>query len=188
VDGNGRVLGTYDKNFLLVFGEYIPFGERFPKLYEYLPEAGKFKSGSGFKTFELKDMRIGIMICYEDIIPRFTRRLAGRNANILVNITNDAWFGHTSEPFQHLALATTRAIENRVFLVRSTNTGVSAFIDPLGRILKHTDLDNPETLISEVSLLDKETIYRQTGDVFAFGCCIAVSVMLLISMFSRRKK
>ena len=119
LDRDGRVLGRYDKNYLLIFGEYLPFSDLFPFLKRWFPESGDFRPGRTVEVFDLHGTRIGVMICYEDIIPAFTRRLHEKNPDLLVNITNDAWFGHTTEPYQHLGLATFRAIENRRFLVRA---------------------------------------------------------------------
>lgn len=169
---DGKVVGRYDKNYPLIFGEYLPFEDVFPFLRRWFPEAGNFNRGTEVEVFRLGDIRIGVMICYEDIIPSFTRLLVGKDPNVLINITNDAWFGKTSEPYLHLALATFRAIENRLFLIRSTNTGVSAVIDPVGRIRAETDLDNPETLTYQVGLLYGDTIYRKMGDIFAWVCCV----------------
>jgi len=187
VEPDGRVLGRYDKNYLLIFGEYLPFADTFPFLRKWLPEAGDFEAGKDVEVFHLGNARIGVMICYEDIIPSFTRRLAGLNPGLLVNITNDAWFGKTSEPALHLQLATFRAIENRLFLVRSTNTGISAIVDPVGRIVKQTSIYNPETLLGEVAVLSGDTIYRRYGDVFAWACC-GILVLLVGGAILRRRR
>lgn len=183
---DGEVLGRYDKNYLLIFGEYIPFSDWFPFLKNWLPEAGDYRAGDSVEVFDLNGVRIGLMICYEDIIPSFTRKLADKNPHILVNITNDAWFGQTSEPFQHLQLATFRAIENRRFLLRSTNTGITAVVDPVGRILKQSSLDHAEVLTADLAILSGDTIYRRIGDVFAWGCS-ALSLLLVLVSRIRRK-
>lgn len=185
---DGEVLGRYDKNYLLIFGEYLPFSDWFPFLKNWLPEAGDYRAGETVEVFELDGVRIGLMICYEDIIPSFTRRLADKDPHILVNVTNDAWFGKTSEPYQHLQLATFRAIENRRFLLRSTNTGVTAVVDPVGRILQETSLDEAEVLTADIAVMTGDTIYRQLGDVFAWGCCILSLVALAATRIRRGKK
>ncbi len=185
LDVDGRVLGRYDKNYLLIFGEYLPFSDWFPFLKDWFPEAGDFRPGKTVEVFELGKTRIGVMICYEDIIPAFTRRLHDKAPHFLVNITNDAWFGKTTEPYQHLALATFRAIENRRFLVRATNTGVSAIVDPVGRVIHETSLERPEVLVADVALLQGETIFQRYGDWFAWGCCGLAVVFLAASWFRR---
>ena len=187
IDSDGRVLGTYHKNYLLIFGEFLPFSNIFPFLKRWFPEAGDFTPGNFVTSFSLNGKHIGVMICYEDIIPQFTRKVASLKPHLLVNITNDAWFGKTSEPYQHLLLATFRSIENRLFLIRSTNTGVSAVIDPVGRILKETDLDNPETLVAEVALLQTETPYQKYRDLFAWTCSFLTLVFVVLSFFKSKK-
>jgi len=186
IDEHGRFGSRiYDKNYRLVFGEYIPFGRTFPWLYDLIPEAASFSKGETVTTLNLGRARIGPLVCYEGILPRFTRRVAQQNPNLLINITNDAWFGKTSEPYLHLALTTLRSIENRLALVRSTNTGVSAFIDPAGRITASTDIYAAEALLQEVPLMEGTTIYREVGDLFAWLCVLA-SVFILIKTRYRR--
>lgn len=187
LDPRGRVLGRTDKNYLLIFGEYIPFGDVFPKLYEWLPEASHFYPGETVETFEVNGHHIGVMICYEDIIPRFTRKLAGKDPNVLINVTNDAWFGKTPEPYLHLALATFRAVENRLWLIRSTNTGVSAYVDAVGRIVAETGLEDPEILVEDVPMLRTSTLYRSYGELFAY-VCLLVFALLCVGALARRRR
>jgi apolipoprotein N-acyltransferase len=182
---DGKVLGRYDKNYLLLFGEYLPFARWFPFLKKWLPEAGDFVPGESVEVFDLGGVRLGVMVCYEDIIPSFTRRLAGKDPNVLVNVTNDAWFGKTAEPYLHMQLATFRAIENRLFLLRSTNTGVSVVVDPVGRVVQETSLDGMETILADVAVMSGDTIYRRFGDVFAWACCGLALIFVAISW--RRK-
>jgi apolipoprotein N-acyltransferase len=190
IDENGMVLGAYDKTYLLMFGEYLPLVHYWraleEKIRKILPEAGDFVPGKTVEVIPYKGVKIGVMICYEDIIPAFTRKLAGKDPNIIINITNDAWFGKTAEPYLHLALAVFRAIENRVALIRSTNTGVSAFIDPVGRIYAQTDLDNAETVARDVPLLESKTIYRYLGDYFGY-MNVAAGVLFLGYGFTRSR-
>jgi apolipoprotein N-acyltransferase len=139
----GDITARYDKEYLLQFGEHLPFGDTFPILYQWSPNSGKFTAGTKLDPL-LIDVggtthKVGVLICYEDIIPAFTNALVRESQpELLVNITNDAWFGDTVEPWEHLALAKLRAIEHRRYLVRSTNSGVSAVIDPVGRTVAHT--------------------------------------------------
>jgi len=191
IDRDGRVLGRYDKNYLLVFGEYLPFARWFPFLKKWLPESGDFEAGETVEVFRLPhpdhgEVRLGVMVCYEDIIPSFTRRLAGLDPNVLVNVTNDAWFGKTAEPWLHLQLATFRSIENRLYMVRSTNTGVSAIVDPVGRLVRTTSLDGAETVSADVAILSGDTIYRRYGDVFAWACCGIAAILLGVAVARRR--
>jgi apolipoprotein N-acyltransferase len=153
IDGQGRVLGTYDKNYLLAFGEFIPGAWLWPGVYDLIPAASEFTPGDEIAVLTLGEYRLGIMICYEDIIPRFSVAVAENDPHVLINITNDAWFGKTAEPQLHLALAIFRSVETRRWLLRSTNTGVTAFVDANGRIVKETSIYNEETLIADVPML-----------------------------------
>jgi len=165
VDEDGEVLGTYDKTYLLAFGEYLPFGETFPSLYDVSPHSGRFTPGDHVRPLRWGDYRISALVCYEDIIPRFVRSavLEG-DPHLLVNMTNDAWFGDTSEPWQHLALAKMRAVEHHRYLVRSTNSGVSAVIDPVGRTLGHIGVFEEGSLHEEVHMMTGWTLYQTLGD------------------------
>jgi len=180
LDEVGRVVGTYDKVYLLVFGEYLPFGETFPGLYDLIPQAGRFTPGRDVKVFDWGPRRIGVMICYEDILPKFTGRLAAKRPNIIINVTNDAWFGYTSEPHLHLALSVFRAVENRLVLARATNTGVSAVIDPTGRVVTQTRLTDPETTLDQVPLMEGRTFYGAVGDLFTYLMALALAVYLYL--------
>ena len=188
LDPEGRVLGRYDKNYLLIFGEFIPMGDIFPSLYEWLPEASHFYAGDTVETFAFKGHQIGVMICYEDIIPRFTRRLAGKDPNVLINVTNDAWFGKTSEPYLHMALSAMRAVENRLWLIRSTNTGVSVYIDAVGRLVSQTRLEDPEVLAEDVPMMRTNTVYRSWGDLFGYLCVLAFAILTIGGLARGRRE
>lgn len=164
-DGQGQVTGRYDKQFLLAFGEYLPFGEQFPKLYEISRNSGRFTPGKTLAPLNLGERGIATFICYEDISAAFVRSIVKTGpTDLLVNITNDAWFGDTTEPWIHLALAKLRAVEHRRFLVRSTNSGVSAFVDPVGRVVRHTGTFRKEAIAAEVAWLRPSTLYGALGD------------------------
>ncbi len=185
LDEEGHVRGTYDKNFLLAFGEFMPFGSLFPGLYKVFKQAGRFTAGSEVRVFGWRGFKIGIMICYEDIMPNFTGKLADLEPNIIINVTNDAWFGRTAEPHHHLALSVFRAIENRLMLVRSTNTGISAFIDPTGRITGQTRIDGAETLVSEAPMMAGGTLFGAVGNLFAMLCFLGVLVPAIVRIVRR---
>jgi apolipoprotein N-acyltransferase len=167
-DANGVVGSRYDKQFLLAFGEYLPFGDRFPDLYKLSPHSGKFSPGTSQAPLTLtlrgKPRKLTTLICYEDILPGFTRD-AVREAQpeLLVNLTNDAWFGDTSEPWEHLALAKMRAVEHHRFLVRSTNSGVSAIIDPVGRTVVETKTFVEDAKLAEIRLMSRGTWFETLG-------------------------
>jgi apolipoprotein N-acyltransferase len=166
----GDVVGRYDKEYLLAFGEYLPFGDTFPILYNWSPHSGRFSQGTSLDPIELevkgKKHTITVLICYEDILPGFTNRaVAHGDPELLVNITNDAWFGDTTEPWEHLALAKFRAVEHRRFLVRSTNSGVSAIIDPMGGVVTNTKTFVAEAQDGVVRWMRSHTVYEVVGDV-----------------------
>ncbi len=164
-DRAGKVQGRFDKVFLLAFGEYLPLGQTFPKLYDWSPNSGRFTPGERMDPVPLGDRKIALFICYEDIIPQFVNEIANRDTvHLLVNITNDAWFGDTTEPWIHLALAKYRAIEHRRFLVRSTNSGVSAIVDPVGRVVRHTGTFRQEAFAADVAFLEARTVYEILGN------------------------
>jgi apolipoprotein N-acyltransferase len=198
LDRDGRVVGSFDKNFLLIFGEYLPFARELAFLRQLIPEISNFARGTSTTTFPLqahgRTYYVGPMICYEDIIPAFGRRLfADKNPpNLLVNITNDAWFGATSEPYEHLALAVYRAVEHREDLVRAVNTGVSAFIDAAGRVRQKGPSVDPQltpgappvTLLGEMALLPPGGLYQQLGETFGGTCFVLV---LLLALLARQR-
>ena len=192
MDTAGRITGKYDKVFLMIFGEYIPFYESIPWFTDLFPEASNVNRGTEPAVFPLelagRHFSVGPLICYEDIIPGFARRVAALRPNLFVNITNDAWFGRTAEPYQHLALAVFRSVEHRLEMVRAVNTGVSAHIDAAGRVRRATtSVDpgtqpppQPMTLLADVALLDGGGLYRVVGDLFGFLCLASLAALLLM--------
>jgi apolipoprotein N-acyltransferase len=190
VTPDGKVTGVYDKTFLLAFGEYIPFGETFPKLYEWSPNSGQLTPGTTVDPIPFKDHKITALICYEDILPSFANKAVRHgDPDLLVNVTNDAWFGKSTEPAIHLALAKYRAVEHRRFMVRVTNTGVSAFIDPNGRSFSETPIFEEATRVGEVRWMRARTPYELWGDIPWWIATIAVIAMSFVSSdkWPRRK-
>ena len=190
-DGDGEVLGTYDKTYLLMFGEYLPFGETFPVLYEYSPNSGRFTPGDHVRPLTLPhpehaDIRMSTLVCYEDVLPRFTRSAVREgNPHLLVNVTNDSWFGDTQEPWVHLALAKFRAVEHHRALVRSTNSGVSAFVDPVGRVLDTIGVEEQGQSTAVLPLLEGWTPYQTVGDWPGF---VGFGLALWFGFVGRRKE
>jgi apolipoprotein N-acyltransferase len=164
-DSHGDIRGRYDKTFLLAFGEYLPLGDTFPILHDWSPNSGHFTKGTSLQSLPLDGRKVNVHICYEDVIPSFVNAMMRADpAELLVNITNDAWFGDTTEPWIHLALATFRAVEHRRYLIRSTNSGVSAFVDPVGRIVAHTPTYEQAAIRERIRWLDGTTPYEIYGD------------------------
>ncbi len=168
VDTSGTIRGRYDKRVLVPFGEYLPFADRYPWLRQWSPATGRFSPGMGPALLTTPDgARLGPLICYEDVIPGPAREAVALGAQVLLNLTNDAWYGDTAEPHQHQALALWRAVETRRDFIRSTNTGLTATISATGTIMGELPLFVAVTQRVEVRLLELTTFYTAWGDVFA---------------------
>jgi apolipoprotein N-acyltransferase len=184
LDEQGFFAGRFDKLFLVMFSEQIPFVQTFPWLRKILPDnSGNLTPGKDVEVFAIRTkagqlVKAAPMICFEDIISAFSVKIGRKKPNLLVNITNDAWFGDTSEPWEHLALAVFRSVEVRTAMARAVNTGVSAIIDPKGAITAKTYAVDPlitptpaDTLLAEAPLVEGgKTLYVQVGDVFGYLC------------------
>ena len=177
IDKQGEIAGRYDKLHLVPFGEYIPLKNTF-KFLETIVPIGDFTAGKDYTLFKLS-AKFAILICFEDTIPEISRGFVNRGADFLVNITNDGWFGRSAAPYQHLSASVFRAVENRVPMARSANTGVSCFIDFGGRIISAVRQGNREIFIpgfkSEgITVGEKGSLYCRMGDIFVFGCLAIV--------------
>jgi apolipoprotein N-acyltransferase len=185
----GQLADRFDKIELLMFGETLPLVDTIPQLKAWFPQSGRFTRGAAYEPIELQDgTSLLPMICYEDIIPAFVRRMwtRGGPAALLVNLTNDSWYGDTHEPTTHLALATFRTLETRRAMVRSTNTGISAIVDPTGRIVARTGQRTRETLVFDVPIFPDggSTPFMRWGNVLGWlGVAMAV-----IGAWPRRRR
>jgi apolipoprotein N-acyltransferase len=184
-DSRGVVRGRYHKQVLLAFGEYIPFSGLLG-LLPGMPFVEGFTAGDGPGTLDLPGgERIAPLICYEDLMPELSRRFVREGkANLLVNLTNDAWYGKTVAPWQHARLAKWRAIETRRSLLRVTNTGVTVFINAKGEMVEALPIFIPAVLKTQVDILEGETFYVRFGDWFAWGITLVVVAIVLVQ-FSR---
>jgi apolipoprotein N-acyltransferase len=179
-DAEQRVLARSDKIRLVPFAERLPLGDRFPVLYDLVPGAGQFTPGSAPVALQLNGHALVALICYEDILPELVREVMRAAApQLLINITNDAWFGDTAAPHYHFALSTLRTIEQRRFLVRATNSGISAVVDPTGAVLQETPTFQPASFAATVALLSSTTLYARTGDLTGWAIVLAGAVVLL---------
>ena len=183
----GDIAGRYDKQHLVPFGEYVPLSDYLPLPGPFVENIGNFSSGTPVSPLPGPGAAIGVLICFESIFPELAREWASSGANLLVNITNDAWFGRSSAPWQHLSMAVFRAVENRRSLARAANTGVSAIIDPLGRMAGVSPLFQPYYLVRDVPLLQAKTIYVAFGHLFGLLCLLASIPFALFMKDSRRK-
>ena len=174
----GELAGRYDKIHLVPFGEYVPLSKLLFFIGSLGEGIGDFKSGKKIFNFSIPQGQFGVLICFEIIFPDLCRRFVRRGADFLVTITNDAWFGRTSAPYQHFAFATFRAVENRVFIARAANTGISGFIDPKGKIVKQGGIFTEEAMNGTIRLMKSRTFYTLYGDIFAW-ICSGFSIFLL---------
>lgn len=187
INPEGKSPQYYDKNHLVPFGEYVPLKRFLFFISRLVPSAGDFIHGETIKPLNDKGRYLGVLICFEAIFPEIARTLAKKGANMIVNITNDAWFGETSAPYQHLAMTVFRAVETRIPVVRAANTGISAFIDSRGRILKKGGLFTEETLTHSVKINKRHmSLYTRFGDIFALST-VVLTLTILMSLLIKRK-
>ncbi|NLC69736.1 MAG: apolipoprotein N-acyltransferase [Desulfuromonadaceae bacterium] len=171
----GEVSGRSDKIHLVPFGEYNPLAKVFPFLDKLVHGVGDFSPGS-LNPLSLDEAKAGVLICFEAIFPEIARNYVRLGCGLLINVTNDAWFGRSSAPYQHLAMTRFRAVENRVWIARAANTGISAFIAPSGRVTATTGIFEAATLRGETGLGARATFYNRWGDFLPllFGVIVLV--------------
>ncbi len=185
LSAQGNVLGRSDKVHLVPFGEYVPFGRFFPFIDKLVAGIGDFSPGT-VSPLPMNGHQAGVLICFEGIFPELARDYVRRGSDLLVNITNDAWFGRSSAPDQHLAMTRFRAIENRVWVARAANTGISAFIAPSGEITARTPVFETLFLRGSVGLGATPTLYTRIGDVIP-GFFILLSLWWFFLARDRKK-
>ena len=181
ISPTGAVLGRSDKLHLVPFGEYVPLAALFPFVNKLVAGIGDFSPGKGARPLETTGGKIGVLICFEGIFPEVARAYVQKGAGMLVSITNDAWFGQSSAPYQHLSMTVFRAVENRVPLVRAANTGISSVIDSKGHIRGMTALFEEAALSGEVRWGEGRSFYSRHGDLFAFACLAGCMVLAFLA-------
>jgi len=182
----GQVGGTHAKQHLVPFGEYVPLRRFLPFLEPLVVSIGDFSAGTSVAPLVLGPMRLGLLICYESIFPDIARATVARGANLLVNLTNDAWYGRSSAPDQSLAMAVLRAVETKRSLIRAANTGISGFVDPLGRITARTDIFTEAALVSPVAMLDQATFFSRYGYWFGALCLFLIPLLVALRLWRGR--
>jgi apolipoprotein N-acyltransferase len=177
IDADGTIRDAYDKNLLIPLTEYVPLARWVPQLAAWFPHRSDFESAVVTPPLDLGAWRISTPICYEAARADFVRRMvASADPHLIVTLANDAWFGASAEPWIHLALARLRAVEHRRWLVRATNSGVSAIVDPAGRLVARTGLLTRENLRGTVRLVEGRTVYGRVGD---WPGWVAAAVLLI---------
>jgi apolipoprotein N-acyltransferase len=189
---DGNRVGRYDKIHLVPFGEYIPFQEYLTFARKLTGRVGLFNRGTERNTFLLHTQnggarRYGVFICYEAVFADEVRHFAQQGAEVLVNISDDGWYGDTSAPWQHLNMARMRAIENRRWLLRDTNNGVTAVIDPYGRVRQSIPRHQADALPAQYGFRDDITFYTAHGDVFAWVCAVIAAGWIVWAVNVRKK-
>ena len=184
---DGQVLLQYDKIHLVPFGEYVPWWAFPGKVGKITSQVGDFVPGKTIRVAKTPEGTIGVFICYEAIFPQLVRKIAAAGAGVLVNISDDGWFGNSSAPYQHFEMARFRAIEDRRFLLRATNDGITAIVDPYGRVQEEIPRHQERVLTGRFRYLTEETFYTKHGDVFAWTCVVvALGMILALGLAAKR--
>ena len=182
----------YDKIVLLPFSEYIPYKNKIAWSYLHIPDVDNFLKGKKHTIFSLPPYRFGVTICWENIFADNVRQFIEEGAQFVINLTNEAWFGKSSAPYQFLSMSVFRAVENKVFVVRCTNTGISCLIDPCGRIVNRLkdksgrDIFIRGVLTGDVIPHEQKTIYLRYGDWLAWLCVLAAGCSVFITLLRRK--
>ena len=176
---DGSEIGRTDKMHLVPFGEYVPLGRLMPFVNKLVHGIGDFAPGLEAKALKAGSAPLGVLVCYEVIFPDLARAYVNAGSRVLVNITNDAWFGRSSAPYQHLSMAAFRTVETRTPLVRAANTGITSIIDQNGHIRGMTSLFKEAVMVGEVQPGSSNSLYLKIGDLFA-QVCLGLSVLLLL--------
>ncbi|PMP63209.1 MAG: apolipoprotein N-acyltransferase [Sulfurihydrogenibium sp.] len=192
VDEYGLYVDYYSKIKLVPFGEYTPFKNKFlENIFEYL-QGIDFTKGPGqklliFEKDNRKEMKVASLICFESIFPDFVANFVKKGANVIINVTNDGWFGKTSAPYQHFEMARVRAIENNVYLIRAANTGISAIVNPVGSIKAYIPLYKEGIIIENVYLTEGKSFFNQ-HKTFLYTAFVLLFVLLVsFGMFNRKQ-
>jgi apolipoprotein N-acyltransferase len=170
--GDGSLSGVYDKIHLVPFGEYIPYKKLLFFAETVTKEMGGFSEGRELQILPLGGRPANAAICFEAVFPDLVRRFAARGSQVIVNLTNDGWYGISDAPYQHLEIARVRAVENRRYFLRAANTGFSAVIDPAGRIASSTNFMEEAICLGRFGFIEEKTFYSRYGNVFVWLCVI----------------
>ena len=187
IQPTGSVGGIYRKMHLVPFGEYVPLESILSFAGPLVEQVGGFAPGQTLTVFRVREGAFTTGICYEAVFPELSREAVQRGSQLLTSITNDAWFGRSSAPWQHLAMARMRSVETGRYLARAANTGVSAIVDPYGRVVQPTPLFEETVSVGEVRFLDGTTLYVRIGDVVPWaGLVVAIGLWGLSARGRRR--
>jgi apolipoprotein N-acyltransferase len=178
---DGTTAGAYRKMHLVPFGEYVPLKHVFFFAGPLVEAVSDFAAGETATLLPVDGHKISTAICYEVVYPDLVRRFVVGGSEMLTTITNDAWFGPTSAPYQHFEQASMRAIEEGRYLVRAANTGISGIVDPYGRVLERTSIFQPAVLVGEARFLQASTFYARHGDVLPYASAIITFALVVVA-------
>ena len=178
---DGRTAAVYRKMHLVPFGEYVPLKRLLFFVAPLVESVSDFTAGGDTVVMPLGAHRLSTAICYEVVYPDLIAAFVGRGSQLLATITNDAWYGHSSAPYQHFWQASLRAVEQGRYLIRAANTGISGIVDPYGRVVAMSSIFEETMVIGEVRYLDHRTVYARTGDAFAYACVLVAGLAWLIT-------
>lgn len=181
VRDNGDVAAIYQKMHLVPFGEFVPLQELLFFVGPLVQQVGGFTPGGEMVLLPTRDGPISTAICYEIVFPRLVGESITRGSELLTTITNDAWYGRSSAPYQHFLQASMRAIEQGRFLARAANTGISGFVDPYGRVVEQSAIFERGVLVADLQMLQARTIYGRIGDLVAYVCAALTLAALVFS-------
>ena len=184
VGPDGRTAAVYRKMHLVPFGEFVPLKRLLFFVAPIVESVSDFSPGEEPVVMPVGANRLSTAICYEVVYPDLIAAFVGRGSQLLTTITNDAWYGHTSAPYQHFWMATLRAVEQGRYLARSANTGISGIVDPYGRVITMSRIFERTVVTGQVRYLDHRTVYARTGDAFAWACCLVT----LVAWFAARPR
>lgn len=187
ISPRGETIGRADKLHLVPFGEYVPLGNILTFINKLVVGIGDFAPGERAVTLDTGRTKLGIQVCYEIIFPELARQYVQAGARVLVAITNDAWFGRSSAPYQHLAISTFRAIETRTPLIRAANTGVTAIVDQNGHIRTMSGLFVEAYRTGEIQPGSGQSLYLTIGDLPAWLCVLVTAGIALLAWIKRKK-
>jgi len=181
VRADGTTGGAYRKMHLVPFGEYVPLKKLLFFAGPLVEQVGPFSAGEEATLLPVAGHQVSTAICYEVVYPNLVRQFVLGGSELLTTITNDAWFGPTSAPYQHFAQASMRAIEEGRYLVRSANTGISGIVDPYGRVLEQSAVYQQVVIVGEARFLNVSTFYTRHGDILAYASVVLTLVLLIAS-------
>ncbi len=189
LDKDQFVEPNYSKTHLLAFGEYIPGSQFYPKVKAWLPQISDFKAGNGPQVTIFKGIKFGIQICYESLFPRFSTQLSKLGSEVIVNVTNDSWYGTYMEPFQHMYMTLARAIEIRRPLIRATNTGISTVILSDGTILDKSPMDKVWTHTYDVPYTSEQiqTFYSRFTNLGFYLKLLLLMGLIVYGVVQKKK-